>query len=298
MFTNPTFLFIQVMNSFALGMNLFIIAAGLTLIFGVLRVVNFAHGSFFMIGAYILLSVVRQFGESNTVFWLGVLAAPLVMGVIAFVVERFLLARLYDKEHLLQLLFTFALVLIIKDAVKIIWGPLQHSVSYPPALRGAVNLYISHYPAYMLLLSVLGPLLALSLWLVLERTRWGRIVRAARLDREMLGALGTDVKMVFSVVFVLGSMLAAMGGALAAPRLAVDPGMDGLIIIDCFIIVIIGGLGSLWGSFVGALILAFVTIFGTLIFKEWEIVMVYLMMLAVLLVRPWGLFGKPDEERH
>lgn len=298
MFSNPTFLFIQVMNSFALGMNLFIIAAGLTLIFGVLRVVNFAHGAFYMVGAYVLLSMLDWFGESNLNFWLGVVVATLVMGVIAFFIERFLLSHLYDKEHLLQLLFTFALVLIFKDGVKLVWGPLQHSISYPPAFKGAVDLGISYYPSYMLLLSVIGPILAIGLWLALEKSRWGRIIRAARLDREMLSALGTDVKLVFSAVFVFGSMLAAMGGALAAPRIAVDPGMDGLIIIDCFIIVIIGGLGSLWGSFVGALILSFLTVFGALIFQEWQIVLVYIMMVVVLLIRPWGLFGQPDEERH
>ena len=298
MFTNPTFMFIQVMNSFALGMNLFIIAAGLTLIFGVLRVVNFAHGAFYMVGAYVLMTATNLMGDTNTGFFIGVVAAALVMGVIAFFIERFLLSHLYDKEHLLQLLFTFALVLIFKDLVKMVWGPLQHSISYPPAFKGAVNLRISYYPAYMLFLSVVGPILAIGLWLALEKTRWGRLIRAARLDREMLSALGTDVKLVFSAVFVFGSMLAAMGGALAAPRIAVDPGMDGLIIIDCFIIVIIGGLGSLWGSFVGALILSTLTVFGTLIFHEWEIVLVYIMMLVVLLIRPWGLFGHPDEERH
>ena len=298
MFSNPMLLFIQVMNSIALGMNLFIIAAGLTLIFGVLRIVNFAHGAFYMIGAYVAFSVIQFLGETNFGFWAGVLAAALVMGVVAFVIERLLLSRLYDKDHMLQLLFTFALVLIIKDVIKLVWGSAQYSISTPPFFRGAVDLGISWYPAYMLLLCVIGPLLAVALWFGMERTRWGRIVRAAQLDREMLSALGTDVKMVYSAVFVIGSMLAAMGGALAAPRSAVDPGMDGLVIIDCFVIVIIGGLGSLKGSFVGALILGFLTVFGSVILNEWVIVAVYVMMVAILLVRPWGLYGISDEERH
>ncbi|MGE0586906.1 MAG: branched-chain amino acid ABC transporter permease, partial [Flavobacteriaceae bacterium] len=297
MFSNPIFMTIQVLNSLSLAMNLFIVASALTLIFGVLRIVNFAHGAFYMIGAYVLFSVLREVGETNLGFWGGVVAAGVVMGAVAFVVERFLLSKLYDKEHLLQLLFTFALVLIIKDVVKIVWGPLQYSVSVPPMLSSAVNLGITYYPTYLLFLCVLGPLVAIGLWLGLEKTRWGRILRAARLDREMLGALGTDVTKVFSAVFVIGAAMAAIGGALAAPRIAIDPGMDSLVIIDCFIIVIIGGIGSLWGSFIGALILGFLTVFGTLIFGEWEIVLVYLMMIGVLLVRPWGLFGQPEAER-
>lgn len=298
MFTNPTVLFIQVMNSVSLAMNLFIIAAGLTLIFGVLRIVNFAHGAFYMVGAYVALSILRVTGDTDLGFLLGVLGSGVVMGAIAFVVERGLLSRLYDKEHMLQLLFTFALVLVIKDIVKMIWGTGQYSIGAPPFLRGAVNLGITYYPKYMLFLCALGPIIAIAIWFFMERTRWGRILRAAREDRVMLNALGTDVKMVYSGVFVTGAALAAMGGALAAPRSAVDPGMDALVIIDAFIIVIIGGLGSLLGSFVGALILGFLTVMGSIYLGEWVIVASYVMMVVILLVRPWGLFGKADEERH
>lgn len=298
MFSNPTLLFIQVMNSISVGMNLFIIAAGLTLMFGVLRIVNFAHGAFYMIGAYAAFSIIQLTGQTNTGFVLGTIGAALAMGIIAFFVERLLLARLYDKDHMLQLLFTFALVMIIKDAVKLVWGSGQFSISAPPMFSGAVDLGISYYPAYMLFLCLMGPIIAISLWAVMEKTRWGRVVRAAQLDREMLSALGTDVKLVYSAVFVVGSMLAAVGGALAAPRSAVDPGMDSLVIIDAFVIVIVGGLGSLLGSFIGALLLGFITIFGSFFLREWVIVAVYVMMVAILLVRPWGLLGKSDEERH
>jgi len=296
--TNPTFLFIQFMNSVSLAMNLYVVAVGLTMIFGVMRIVNFAHGAFYMVGAYVLFSVQRATGESDLGFWAGVLLAPVVMGVLAFAIERLLLSRLYDKDHLLQLLFTFALVLIFKDVVKLVWGAGQQSVSYPPALSTAVNLGLAYYPAYLLLVSLVGPIIAVGLWLTFEKTRWGRIINAARLDREMLSALGTDVRLVYAGVFVAGAMLAALGGALAGPRVAADPSMDGLVIIDCFIIVIIGGLGSLWGSFLGALCLSFIKIFGVLFFPEWEVVLVYLMLVLVLLVRPWGLLGQPDEERY
>ena len=298
MLSNPVVLFMQVMNSISLGMNLFIIAAGLTLVFGVLRIVNFAHGSFYMVGAYVAYSIIQRIGETNLGFFAGVVGAALVIGVIAFVVERLLLARLYDKEHLLQLLFTFALVLISQDLVRIIWGAGQFSISTPPSLSGTANLGIAPYPLYLLVLACVGPLIALGLWYAIEKTRWGRIVRASRLDREMLGALGTDVKRVYSTVFVAGAMLAAVGGALAAPRSVVDLGMDSLIILDCFVIVVIGGLGSLVGSFVGALILGFLTVFGSLFLNEWVIVVVYVAMVVILLIRPWGLFGKSDEERH
>jgi branched-subunit amino acid ABC-type transport system permease component len=298
MFDNKAVLFIQLLNSLSLGMNLFIIAAGLTLVFGVLRIVNFAHGSFYMIGAYVAYSVIRLVGDTDLGFWAGVVGSALVMGVLAFFIERLLLNRLYDKDHMLQLLFTFALVLIFKDLVKIVWGTETHSISTPPSLQGAVNLGITPYPTYPLVLCVLGPLIALAIWLAVDRSRWGRIVRAAQLDREMLSALGTDVKRIYSTVFVLGAMLAAVGGALAAPRSAVDPSMDGLVIIDCFVIVIIGGMGSLLGSFIGALILGFVSVFGALFLQEWAIVTVYVLMVATLLIRPWGLYGQSDEDRH
>lgn len=298
MLSNPVVLFMQVMNSISLGMNLFIIAAGLTLVFGVLRIVNFAHGSFYMVGAYLAYSIIERIGDTNLGFFAGIVGSALVMGVIAFGVERLLLARLYDKEHLLQLLFTFALVLIAQDLVRIVWGTSQLSISSPPALRGTVDLGITPYPLYLLVLTCIGPLVALALWFAIEKTRWGRIVRASRLDREMLGALGTDVKRIYSTVFVAGSMLAAVGGALAAPRSVVDLGMDSLIILDCFVIVVIGGLGSLVGSFVGALILGFLTVFGSLFLNEWAIVVVYVAMVVILLVRPWGMFGQSEEERH
>ena len=293
MLSNPTFLIIQTLNSISLGMNLFIIAAGLTLTFGVLRVINFAHGAFFMIGAYVCFSAVEWSGN----FWLGVAGAGLVLGVLAWALERLLLRHLYDRDHLVQLLFTFALVLILGDAAKMAWGTDQLSVSYPQGLDGAVDLGLAYYPSYLLLLCGLGPLVATGLWLVVEHTRWGRIIRAATQDREMLAALGVNVPLVYTGVFAAGAALAGMGGALAAPRLALTPGMDTTIIVECFIIVIIGGLGSLWGSFLGALILAFVTVFGTVLFPDLEIVLTYVLMLAVLLWRPWGLFGRAETER-
>ncbi len=298
MLTNPTFLFIQLMNSLSLGMNLFIIAAGLSLIFGVLRVINFAHGAFYMLGAYVCYSTIDYFQEGTGSFWVGVIVAGIALAVLALLIERGLLRFLYDKEHLMQLLFTFAIVLILGDLAKVVWGTDQYSVPYPKGLDGATNLGVSYYPSYLLLLCVLGPILAVIMWLVIAKTRWGRVIRAATQDREMLAALGLNVPLVYTCVFVAGSALAGIGGALAAPRVAVSPGMDATIIVEAFIIVIIGGLGSLWGSFWGALILGLVTMYGTVLVPDWEIVLTYVLMLVVLLWRPWGLFGHPEQEGH
>lgn len=298
MLTNPTFVFLQLMNSISLGMNLFIIAAGLTLILGVLRVINFAHGVFYMFGAYVAWSTVTYLDGATGSFWVGVLAAGVALAAIALFIERGFLHYLYEREHLTQLLFTFAVVLIFGDVAKMIWGTDQYNVPYPAGFKGAVDFGFAIYPAYPLLLSGIGVVVAVGMWLALSKTRWGRIIRAATQDREMLAALGMNVPMVYTSVFVIGSALAGLGGALAAPRVAVSPGMDATIIIESFIIVIIGGLGSLWGSFLGALALGFVTMFGTVIFPDWELVLAYLLMMGILLWRPWGLFGHPEEDGH
>ena len=284
----------NVFYGLALAMNMFVIASGLNLIFGVLRVINFAHGMFYMFGAYIIFTVSKSWGAP---FAVGVLAAGLGLAVIAIVIERFLLRHLYDKEHLMQLLFTFAIVLLMSDAAKMIWGTDQYSVGYPPALRGATFIGSVIVPQYLIFLCVVGPVLAIAMWLLVDRTRWGRIVRAATQDREMLSALGVNVPMVYAMVFTIGSALAGIGGALAAPRIALAPGMDATIINECFIIVIIGGLGHLWGSFLGALAFGFVVQFGTVFVPNWQDVLPYLLMLTVLLIRPWGLLGRPELSR-
>jgi branched-chain amino acid transport system permease protein len=278
----------------ALAMNMFVIASGLNLIFGVLRVINFAHGMFYMFGAYIIFTVTKSWGAP---FIVGVLASGAALAVIALVIERLLLRRLYDKEHLMQLLFTFALVLLMSDAAKMIWGTDQYSVGYPPALAGAFTAGFLIVPQYLLFLCLVGPAIAVAMWLVIDRTRWGRIVRAATQDREMLSALGVNVPMVYAAVFTIGAALAGIGGALAAPRIALTPGMDATIINECFIIVIIGGLGHLWGSFLGALAFGFVVQFGTVWVPNWQDVLPYLLMLVVLLIRPWGLLGQPEAGR-
>ncbi len=289
----PSFAFIQVLNSVSQGMNLFIIASGLSLIFGVLRVINFAHGAFYMFGAYILYSVAESYGLG---FWTGVAGAAAGLAIMAIVIERGLFRYIYDKEHLMQLLLTFAVVLILTDLAKMIWGTDQYSVSYPDGFGGALDLGITRYPTYRLLLILVGPVILVGLMLFTARTRWGRLTRAATQDREMLGALGVNVPVIYTGVFILGSALAGIGGALAAPFNSPTPGMDATIIVDCFVIVIVGGLGSVVGSFIGALIYGFVFNFGSVIVPNWQDVFPFLILLAVLLWRPHGLFGRPEGE--
>jgi len=291
--SNPQFAFIQLMNSLSMGMNFFIIAAGLSLIFGVLKVINFAHGAFYMFGAYLCYSITETMGLNF--FW-GVIGAAAGLAILSFLIERSLFRFVYDKEHLMQLLLTFALVLILGDLAKIIWGTDQYSVSYPESLSGATNLGFAYYPSYRLLLCILGPVIFLSLWLFIERTRWGRVTKAATQNREMLAALGINVPIIYTGIFILGSALAGIGGALAAPFNSPTPGMDAVIIVECFVIVIIGGLGSLWGTFVGALIYGFVFNFGSVIIPNAQDIFAFLILLVVLLIRPWGLFGKPEIE--
>lgn len=290
--SNPTFLYFQIFNSLSMGMNYFIIAAGLSLIFGVLRVINFAHGAFFMFGAYTVFTVGQDWGLG---FWPGVAGAALFLAAIALVLEKALFRFIYDKEHLMQLLLTFAIVLIMGDLAKVIWGTDQYSVSYPDGLGGAWNLGFIFYPSYRLVLCLVGPIILLVLWYFTERTRWGRLTKAATQDREMLAALGINVPVIYTSVFIIGSALAGVGGALAAPYNSPVPGMDVFIIVECFVIVIIGGLGSLWGTFLGALIFGFVFNFGSVIVPNWQDVFAFLLLLVVLLIRPWGLFGKPEQ---
>jgi len=290
---DPGFIFAQALSGLTAAMFLFLIASGLSLIFGVLRVLNFAHGSFYMIGAYLAWQVVQWVGTGGGRFWLAVLGAAVGIAILGGIVERLLLRHLYGKEELYQLLFTYALVLIISDAAKVLWGTQQQSVSRPPGLEGSFRLFDTVIPWYNLFILLLGPTIAFVFWLVLNRTRAGRLIRAAALDREMLGALGINVSRLYTGVFVIGSFLAGLGGALVTPVKTIVPGMDVEIIVEAFIVVVIGGLGSFWGTFLGALIYGQVLSFGILIFPRFSIFSVFALMAVVLIIRPWGLLGRP-----
>jgi branched-subunit amino acid ABC-type transport system permease component len=290
---DPSFVFAQSLSGLTAAMFLFLIASGLSLIFGVLRVLNFAHGTFYMLGAYAAFQFVQWTGVSGGMFWVAALAAATTIALLGGVVERLLFRHLYGKEELYQLLFTYALVLILSDVAKMIWGTQQKSVSRPPELTGAFSLFGATIPHYNLLILLLGPAIALTVWFVLQRTRVGRFIRAAALDRETLGALGVNVDALYTWVFVMASFLGGLGGALISPMRATTPGMDTEVIVEAFVVVVIGGLGSFWGTFLGALIYGQVLSFGILFFPRFSIFAVFALMAGVLIVRPWGLLGRP-----
>ena len=281
------------MSGLTAAMFLFLIASGLSLIFGVLRVLNFAHGTFYMLGAYAAYQFVQWTGVSGGMFWVAALGAAGVVGLLGGIVERLLFRHLYAKEELYQLLFTYALALILSDATKMIWGTQQKSVSRPPELTGALSIFGATVPHYNLFIVLLGPAIALTVWFVLQRTRVGRFIRAAALDRETLGALGVNVDALYTWVFVIASFLGGLGGALISPMRATVPGMDTEVIVEAFVVVVIGGLGSFWGTFLGAVIYGQVLSFGILLFPRFSIFAVFTLMAGVLIVRPWGLAGRP-----
>lgn len=290
---DPSFLFGQFLSGLTAAMFLFLIASGLSLIFGVLRVLNFAHGSFYMLGAYLAWQIVQWTQPASEWFWPAALGAALAVALLGGAIERLLLRHLYAREELYQLLFTYALVLILGDAAKYLWGTQQLSVSRPPSLVGNFELFGTVVPYYNLFILLLGPAIALLFWFLLQRTGMGRLVRAAALDREMLDALGANVGWLYTGMFMLGSFFAGLGGALVTPIKSIVPGMDVEIIVEAFVVVVIGGLGSLWGTFLGAVIYGQVLAFGILIFPRFSIFSVFALMAVVLIVRPWGLLGRP-----
>jgi branched-chain amino acid transport system permease protein len=290
---DASFVFAQSLSGLTAAMFLFLIASGLSLIFGVLRVLNFAHGTFYMLGAYLAYQSMLWLGPGPGLFWIAALGAALTIALLGGVVERVLFRHLYGKEELYQLLFTYALGLILSDVAKIFWGTQQKSVSRPPELTGSFSLFGATIPAYNLFIILLGPSIALAFWFVLQRTRAGRFIRAAALDRETLGALGINVDALYTWVFMLASFLGGLGGALISPMRATTPGMDTEVIVEAFVVVVIGGLGSLWGTFLGAVVYGQVLSFGILFFPRFSIFAVFALMAAVLIIRPWGLLGRP-----
>lgn len=290
---SASFLFSQFMGGLTTAMFLFLIASGLSLVFGIMRVINFAHGSFYMIGAYLAWQGVQWLQPIGAGFWVATLFAAAGVGVLGAVVERLFFRSLYGREELYQLLFTYALVLILGDAAKFLWGTGQLSVSTPPALAGSVQIFGTTQPLYSLFIIAIGPAIAFGGWLVLNRTGVGRLVRAAQMDREMLDALGANVGTIYTGMFVFSSFLAGLSGALVTPIQSIVPGMDVLIIVQAFIVVVIGGMGSFWGTFWGSVIYGEVLSFGILIFPGFSLFSVFALMAVILIVRPWGLFGKP-----
>jgi branched-chain amino acid transport system permease protein len=296
-------LVVQVLNGFAEASSLFLIAAGLSLIFGVTRIVNFAHGSFFMIGAYVAYTVVAAMGDPMW-FWPGLLIGALAAGLVGLAVELLLLRRIYRAPELTQLLATYAVMLIVQDAILYLWGPVPLLGPRAPGLEGAVEIFGRRFPTYSLFLIVVGPAALLALWAIVTRTRFGRLVRAATQDREMVSALGVNQAWLFTSIFVLGTFIAGLGGALQIPREPANLEMDIHAIASAFVVVVVGGLGSIPGAFLAAIIVAqakaiclwlgFIEIGPfSISMSKFTIVVEFVVMAVVLILRPYGLKGKP-----
>ena len=289
-----SFAVVQFLNGLASASSLFLIASGLSIVFGVTRIVNFAHGSFYMLGAYVAYSLVARSGGSVLGFWGAVVAAALAVGVIGILVEVLVLRRIYRAPELFQLLATFGVVLVVQDVTRLIWGGEDLLGPRAPGLDGAVSILGSAFPEYDLALIALGPAVLCGLWLLFNRTRWGLLVRAATEDREMAAALGVNRKVLFTGVFFLGAALAGLGGALQVPRQAASLNMDLGIIVEAFVVVVVGGMGSIVGAFLAAVLVSALLAFGIVIFPKITLVLLFAVMAVVLVLRPWGLLGQPD----
>jgi branched-chain amino acid transport system permease protein len=282
-----SFWLIQSLNSLALGGVLFTLAAGFSLIFGLLRIANLSHGAYFMFGAYIGVTVMdRGYG-----FWIAALAAGLAVGILGAVVERLVLRRL-GGNSLAQVLATLGVAFVIADACLWLWGGDPRSLSSPPSLSGGAHVFGLSFPLYRLAVLIFSILLGLGLWLLLEKTRLGVMIRASVDDRQMAQGIGVPASRLFTLVFSMGTALAGIGGVIAAPILSVYPGLDADMLPLALVVVILGGLGSLGGAFVGSFLIGFIYSFGQVLVPDLAYIILFLPMVVILAVRPRGLFGR------
>jgi len=290
-----TFLAIQFLTGLAGSVTLFLTAAGLTVIFGVTRIVNFAHGSLFMIGAYLGWSILSRLPHTPECFVIGVLAAALLTACIGVVLEMTLLRRLYATTPLLQLLATFAVMLIIQDLTLLIWGPNDLALARPPWLRAFVPILGERFPRYDLILIGIGPLVLAALLLLL-RSRFGMLIRACTENRQIAAALGIDQRRLSTAIFALGAGLAGLGGALVLPDVSANLQMDMAVIVEAFVVVVIGGMGSLAGAFLASLLIGLLQAFGLVLIPKATLVLIFVIMAVVLTLRPAGLTGVTVDE--
>lgn len=286
-------LIFQFMSGLTTGMIYFLIAAGLTLILGVLKIMNFAQGGIYMLGAYTCYTFIKLFGGTNLGFWMTLIIAPIAVAAFFTILEVVLMRRFYEKVALYMLLLTYGILIATYDLARMIWGWIIKTAPMPPMFYRSVEILGRPFPLYNVFLILMGFFVFFLIWFVIRRTTWGKMMRAAADDREMTAALGINVPMVFTTVFALGAWIASLGGALVAPMggMAADMGIDAGII--AFIVVVIAGLGSLPGALLSAFICGQVQAFGILVLPELAIAFMYLVLVVVLIVRPWGLFGKP-----
>lgn len=284
----PTFL-AQCLNAVQYGLLLFLVASGLTLIFGIMGVINLAHGSFYMIGAYLAWALAPLFGDQ---FLLQLLVGMVLAAVLGFVLEWLFFSYLYQREHLQQVLMTYALILVVEEVRSIVAGNEVHGVQLPSWLSGTIDLGLMSYPVYNLFASGACLLVAIALYLVVNKTRLGMMIRAGASNRDMVRSLGINVTMLYRIVFAAGVALAALAGMIAAPMSSVYPGMGGSILIICFVVVVIGGIGSISGALVASLLVGLVDTFGKVFFAQFSGLSVYLLMALILIWRPQGLVSK------
>ncbi|MCC7060248.1 MAG: branched-chain amino acid ABC transporter permease [Burkholderiaceae bacterium] len=289
---DPVVFLVQCLNAVQYGLLLFLVASGLTLIFGIMGVINLAHGSFYMIGAYMayaLLPWVQQWLGGG--FFATLVFSVALSVVLGYVLEWIFFSYLYEREHLQQVLMTYALILVFEEMRSILIDNDVHGVPAPPLLAGSIQLGdLMTYPVYRLFVSGVCVLVAAGLFWVITRTRLGMTIRAGASNREMVQAMGVNIKFLYRLVFSAGVALAALAGAIAAPVSSVYPGMGNQVLIICFVIVVIGGIGSIRGALLAAMLVGFVETFGTVFFPQAAGVLVYVLMAAILLWRPEGLF--------
>ncbi|UCG09115.1 MAG: ABC transporter permease [Desulfobacterales bacterium] len=288
------FYIVQILTGLSNASALFLVACGLSLIFGVTRIVNFAHGSFYMVGAYAAYAFIALLPHGVFFFWIGVLGAALAVGLLGAAVETSLLRRLYHAPELFLLVATFGIVLILQDLTRWLFGAEDLLGPRAPGLTGSVDIMGSLIPQYDLALIVIAPLILAGIWLLLHRTRWGVLVRAATEDREMVGALGVNQATLYTAVFFLGSFLAGLGGAVQLPKGGADLLMDMNVVAAAFVVVVVGGMGSITGAYLAAVIIGELSSFGILVLPQSTLVMMFLVMAVVLVIRPYGLFGRAE----
>ena len=292
--------FVQFFNGLIIALGIYLIASGLSLVFGVLGILNFAHGSLYMYGAFFVFTLTRHVLESVPGnFWIALIIVPVLIALLGVCVEMGFLRPIYQADPLYQLLLTYGLVLIFGDLVKLLWGAENLSVARPPGFEGTISILGHLFPSYQVWVLIPISLAAMvGLYLFLNHTHLGSIVRAATHDREMLGALGVNVRLLYTGVFAIGAYLGGLGGAVLAPMGALYPGMDFDIIIDVFLVVVLGGLGSMSGTALGALIFGELRSFGILFVPQFETLFIYILMAIVLVTRPQGLLGKQVSGGH
>ena len=281
----------QLLNGLVVGMIYVLVTMGLTIVFGMLNVINFAHGAFYALGAYLAFSVATLIGSWSGSFWVAVLIAPLVVGLVGAVIEVTLVRRMYDVVHEYQILLTFGVMLVIQELIIMIWGPIGKSVPMPSQLVGVIDLGVFAFPIYRIFLIIFIALVCFGVWLLIEKTSYGAIIRAGIDNRDMVNCLGIDIYKAFTIVFAFGVSLAGLGGVLVLPMRGAQPLMGDTILLLAFVVLVIGGMGSFAGAILGGLLVGVVESMMILIWPQGSMISIFAAMALVILIRPKGLLG-------